>query len=175
MDMRVLLAAVLLLAAVACGGDAGGDESFAVYHLERALGRPGEEGELRCGPPRSCPGVIAQPAPREVRYEVLAPPGLGEESIDRASAPATATPVSVMFTVAGTAAFARLTREIARYGGRDQGWHHLAVVLGGEVIAYPHVDFDAYPNGIVGAPGLQLTAVDAADARALARRLRGDQ
>ena len=174
MDMRVLLAAVLLFAAPACGGEGSDAERFAIYHLERALGPPGDEGDVRCGPPRSCPGVVAQPAPREVRYEVLAPPALEENEIDRASAQATGNTVSVTFTAAGTAAFERLTREVARYGGRDQGWHHVVVVLGGEVIAYPHVDFDAYPNGIVDAPGLQLTALDAADARDLARRLRGD-
>jgi hypothetical protein len=172
-NVRVLLAAVLVLAVLGCGGD-GGRDDFALYHLEAAVGPPGDEGELRCGPPRTCPGVIAQPAPREVRYRLLAPPGVEDDAIVRGSAEALGSIVTVAFTAAGTAAFARLTREVARHGGRDQGWHHVAVVVGDELVAFPEVDFDAHPDGIAGAPGLSIRAVDAADARELARRLRGD-
>jgi hypothetical protein len=171
--VRVPLAAVVVLAALGCGGGPEA-ERFAVYHLEAAVGPPGLEGDLRCGPPRTCPGVVAQPAPREVRYRVLAPPVVGADAIVRATAAEVGSTVSVAFTPEGTAAFARLTRDVARHGGRDQGWHHLAIVVGDELVAFPEVDFDAYPDGIAGAPGLSISAVDAADARDLAERLRGD-
>ena len=39
--------------------------------------------------------------------------------------------------------------------------------------AFPEVDFDAYPDGIPDAPGLQLAASSDAHARELVRRLRG--
>jgi hypothetical protein len=172
--MRVLLAAVLVAAVLGCAGGTEG-EPIAVYHLELALGPPGEEGELRCGPPRSCPGVVSQPAPREVRYEVLAPPGVDADDVERATARSAGTAVSVALTASGREAFARLTREVARYGARDQGWHHLAIVVGGEVVAFPEVDFDAHPDGVADARGIELSAVDPADAAALARRLRGDR
>jgi hypothetical protein len=169
--MRVLLAAVLLAALLGCGGGKEG-ESFAVYHLELAIGPAGEEGELRCGPPRACPGVVAQESPREVRYEVLAPPGVDEDDVDRTTARSAGTAVSVALTASGREAFARLTREVARYGGRDQGWHHLAVVVGDEIVAFPEIDFDAYPDGIPDAPAVELTAVDPDDAAELAMRIR---
>lgn len=162
----------LLLVGAACGG--GGDgESLAVYHLEEAIGPPRGEGELRCGPPRSCPGVVAQPAPREVRYDVRGPPGLDDSGIDRDRVRALGSVVSVPLTAEGTAAFARLTREVARTGGRDQGWHHFAVVVGDEIVAFPEVDFDAYPDGIADAPNVTISAVSPEDALELARRLGG--
>ena len=168
-----MLAAVLLLATLGCGGADGG-ERFAVYHLELALGPPGTDGELRCGPARiACPGVVAQPAPAEVRYEVLAEPALDDGAVDRDGVRAEGSLLVVPLTAAGTEAFAALSREVAHYGERDQAWHHLAVVIGDEVVAFPQVDFDQYPDGLPDAPSLQLTAVDAADARELARRLRG--
>lgn len=164
----------LLVAGAACGGGGGADpERVRIYHLELALSRPGAEGELRCGPPRSCPGVVAQPAPRARRYAVLAPPGVGEDGIAGESAEAVGSTVSIPFAAGGSAAFARLTRDVARYGARDQGWHHLAVVVGDEIVAFPEVDFDAYPNGIPDAAGLSISALDADDARDLAARLRG--
>jgi hypothetical protein len=173
-NMRVLLAVMLLLVAFGCAGDRGGVDGFAVYHLELALGPVGEEGDLRCGPPRSCPGVVAQPAPREVRYAVLGPPGVGGDAIDRDTTRALGSTVSVALTPSGRAAFTRLTREVARYGGRDQAWHHLAIVVGDEIVAFPEIDFDDHPDGITNAPAIQITAVDDADARELVRRLRGD-
>jgi hypothetical protein len=170
---RLLCCGLLALAVCGCGGEDSA-EPFALYHLELALSAPGAEGEVRCGPPRACPGVVRQPAPEEVRYRVLASPHLDDEEIDRDSAEALGSTVSVAFTAEGTDAFARLTRDVARYGGRDQGWHHLAVVVGDELVAFPEVDFDAYPDGIADAPGFSISALDPDDALDLARRLRGD-
>ena len=167
-----VLVGLLLLVSVGCG-DGDGAERFALYHLETAIGRPGAEGELRCGPPRAeCPGVI-HPR-RDVHYDVLAEPGLEGDRIDRAGVEAEGELVVIPFTADGTAAFGRLTLEVARYGGRDQGWHHIAVVVGDEIVAFPEVDFDQYPNGIPNAPSLQLTTASVADARDLVERLRDD-
>jgi hypothetical protein len=168
---------MLLLLCGACGGgggDGGERQRFALYHLETAIGPPGAKGELRCGPPRPvCPGVITQPPPAEVHYELLGAPDLGDEAIERAGLRAHGKTLSIPFTAAGTAAFARLTREVAHYGARDQGWHHVAVVVGDEIVAFPEIDFDKYPDGIAHAPAVQFAAASEDDARNLAERLRG--
>jgi hypothetical protein len=166
---------MLLLLCGACGGGDGGErQRFALYHLETAIGPPGAKGELRCGPPRPvCPGVITQPPPAEVHYELLGAPALGDDAIERAGVRAEGKTVSISFTAAGTAAFARLTREVAHYGARDQGWHHVAVVVGDEIVAFPEIDFDKYPDGIAHAPAVQVAAASEDDARNLAERLRG--
>ena len=79
----------------------------------------------------------------------------------------------VDLTAHGRQAFAPLTKEAARVGGRDQGWHHLAVVVGDEIVAFPEIDFDAYPDGFPDAPGIQFVAASDADARQLVKLLRG--
>ena len=180
-NMKGVLAGLLLLLCAGCGGDDGGDERFALYHLEAAIGPPGEEGELRCGPPREvCPGILEESPTRVFRYPVLAKPALTTEDIDRSSARRAAdrstgtAVVLVDLTTEGTAAFARLTKEAARVGGRDQAWHHVAVVVGDEIVAFPQIDFDVYPDGIPDSPEVQIAAANDADARDLVQRLRGD-
>ena len=169
----VVLCGLLLLAGAACGGGDGG-ERFELYHLETAIGPPGADGELRCGPPRAeCPGVITQRPRTEARYQLLTEPGLEGDDIEREGVAAVGASVSIPFTAAGTEAFRRLTREVAREGGRDQGWHHVAVVVGDEIVAFPEVDFDVYPDGFPDAPGIEFTAANGAEARALVERLRG--
>lgn len=172
----MVLGGLLLLLCLGCGGDGPGGERFAIYHLEAAIGRPGDEGELRCGPPRRvCPGVVAQPPPRTFRYRVLAAPALTDDDIIRSTVRrAGRSGVTVAFTAEGSDAFARLTRVAARVGGRDQTWHHVAVVVGDEIVAFPQIDFDDYPDGIRDAPSLQFQAVGPADARDLVQRLRGE-
>jgi hypothetical protein len=177
--MKVVLAGLLLVLCAGCGGDDRDGEPFAIYHLETAIGRPSSEGELRCGPPRVvCPGVVEQPPPRVFRYAVLRAPALTGEDIDRstvrrASDSETGAPLVVVdLTPEGSKAFARVTKEAARIGGRDQGWHHVAVVVGDEIVAFPEIDYDDYPDGLTNAPGIQIVAASAADARALVRRLR---
>jgi len=179
--MRVILAGLLFLLCVGCGGDDREGERFELYHLETAVGRPGNDGELRCGPPRpACPGVVKQPPPLTFRYPLTAAPAVTSDEIDRATIrratdPTTGMPVVIVeLTAAGSEAFARLTKEVARIGGRDQAWHHVAVVVGDEIVAFPQIDFDEYPDGIEDAPGIQIAAASSADARDLVRRLRGD-
>ena len=176
----MVLGGLLLLLGLGCGGDERDAERIAVYHLETSIGDPGEEGELRCGPPRLvCPGVVRQPPPRTFRYRVRRDPALADDDVVRSTARratdlATGMPVVVVeFTVRGREEFARLTREAARVGGRDQTWHHIAVVVGDEIVAFPQIDFDDYPDGITDAPALQFSAASDADARDLVARVRG--
>jgi hypothetical protein len=170
-----VLGGLLLLAGAACAVRDHGSERFELYHLESTIGPPGEDGELRCGPPRPvCPGVLQQPPLRVVRYEVRGPPALTGDDIDRTGVASVAAVVTIPLTADGRRAFARVTKEAARVGGRDQGWHHIAVVVGDEIVAFPEIDFDVYPNGIPDAPAIQLTATSAADARDLVERLRGE-
>ena len=123
--------------------------------------------------------MLQQPPRHDYHYAVRKVPALTGDDILRDSVraiPGTAAgehQVTVALTSVGRRAFARLTKEVARTGGRDQGWHHVAVVVGDEVIAFPEIDFDQYPNGIPNAPSLQLTAASAADADDLVERLRG--
>jgi preprotein translocase subunit SecD len=177
-NMRAVLAGLLLLAGFGCGG--GGGERFGVYHLESAIGRPGSTGELRCGPPRQvCPGVVQQPPPHAFRYAVLADPALTADDIVRSTvrrgtdSSTGEALVIVDLTAEGTEAFANVTKEAARFGGRDLGWHHVAVVVGDEIVAFPQIDYDSYPDGLPGAPSIHIVAASDADARDLVRRLRG--
>jgi hypothetical protein len=179
--MKVVLAGLLLLVCLGCGGQDSGGARFAIYHLETTIGRPGDEGDLRCGPPRIvCPGVVQQPPPRSFRYPVNGAPALTAAGIDRtavrqATDPETGAPVVVVgLNAEGRKAFAGVTREAARIGGRDQVWHHVAVVVDDEIVAFPEIDYDDYPDGFPDAPAVQIVAASEADARELVQRLRGD-
>jgi hypothetical protein len=178
-NMRLVLVGLLLLC-LGCGGHDQDGEQFAIYHLEAAIGRPGDVGELRCGPPRVvCPGVVAQPPPRTFRYEVKGSPALSSADIDRSTVRETTDAesggplVTVDLTAQGSRAFARVTKEAARFGGRDVGWHHVAVVVGDEIVAFPEIDYDRYPDGFADAPAIQIAVASDVDARNLVRRLRG--
>lgn len=176
----MVLAGLLLLSCVGCAGDAREGDELRLYHLETAIGPPRADGELRCGPPRTaCPGVVQQPAPHEFRYAVRGEPALTNDDIDLtsvrwASNPERGAPVvRIDLTAAGREAYARLTKEAARVGGRDQAWHHVAVVVGDEIVAFPEVDYDDHPDGIAAARRIEVVAASDADARDLVRRLRG--
>jgi len=173
--MKVVLAGLLLLVCLGCGGRDQDGERFEIYHLELAIGPPGEEGELRCGPPRAaCPGVVEQPPPRLFRYAIRQEPALTGDEILRDTASVSAGPaVTVELTAEGRTAFAQVTREAARIGGRDQGWHHVAIVVGDEIVAFPQIDYDEFPDGFTDAPAIRFVAVSEVDARELVRRLRG--
>ena len=170
----------LLLAAAACGGGRDG-ERFELYHLESAIGPPGVNGELRCGPPRpQCPGVLERPPTRVFRYRVRGRAAVTGDEIDRktvqrvAAAAEEAPALRVALTPEGRRAFARLTKEVARIGERDLGWHHVAIVVGDEIVDFPEVDFDVYPNGFADARTIRIVAASDADADELVERLRGD-
>jgi hypothetical protein len=170
----LVLSGLLLLAGVACDADEQSSEPFALYHLEGTIGPPGKHGELRCGPPRpECPGVLQQPPPQVFRYEVRGPPALTDRDVDRAGIHSAARAVTVPLTASGRKAFARVTKSAARIGGRDQGWHHVAIVVGDEIVAFPEIDFDVYPNGITDARAVTFEVEDSAGARRVVERLRG--
>ena len=169
-----VLGGLLLLTGAACAVRDHGGERFELYHLESTIGPPGDDGDLRCGPPRAvCPGVLQQPPRRVFRYEVRGPPALTGADIERSGVRSASAVVTIPLTPEGRHAFSRVTREAARIGGRDQGWHHVAVVVGDEIVAFPEIDFDVYPNGIPDAPAIQIVATNSADARDLVERLRG--
>jgi hypothetical protein len=68
-----ILAALLALGLVGCGGDDDATESegvrFAVYDSEKQIGERDEDGSLRCGPPRAlCPPALINPT-GTYRYE----------------------------------------------------------------------------------------------------------
>ena len=44
--------------------------------------------------------------------------------------------------------------------------------MGDEIVAFPEIDFDVYPDGIPNAPAIQFPAASAADAGDLVERLR---
>jgi preprotein translocase subunit SecD len=177
--MRVVLAGLLIVLCLGCGGGEGDGEPFAIYHLETAIGPPGKEGELWCGPPTVvCPGVVKQPPPRVFRYAVRAAPAVTGEELDRSSVRQDIDPddrpvVVLELTVEGRRAFAELTQEAARFGARDQALHHIVVVVGDEIVAFPGIDFDAYPDGISAQSGVQVGVATVSGARDLVRRLRG--
>jgi hypothetical protein len=181
-NMKVVLAGLLLLACFGCGREEPEGAPFAIYHLEATIGPPGDEGDLRCGPPRAvCPGVVEQPPRHAFRYPVTGEPALTDDEIVRSSVRRTTDletgtrAVFVALTAEGTEAFARVTKVAARVGGRDQTWHHIAVVVDDEIVSFPEIDFDDYPDGLTDAPGIQIVAASDADARDLVRRLRGDR
>ena len=51
--------------------------------------------------------------------------------------------------------------------------HGVTVVVGDEIVAFPEIDYDDFPNGFPDAPGIQIIAASDADALDLVRRLRG--
>jgi hypothetical protein len=173
--MKVVHAGLLLLVCLGCGSQDSDGAQFAVYHLEMAIGPPGAEGDLRCGPPRAaCPGVVEQPPPRVFRYAIRQEPALTGDDILRDTVSHSARlAVTVELTAEGRTAFAQVTREAARLGGRDQGWHHVAIVVGDEIVAFPQIDYDEYPDGFPDAPAIQFVVESEVDARELVRRLRG--
>ena len=113
--------------------------------------------------------MVEQPPPRTFRYARIGEPALTEDHIVRSTARRAV--VRVELSAEGTAAFAKVTKEAARTGGRDQAWHHVAVVVGDEIVAFPQIDYDAHPDGIADAPAIRIIAASEADAEDLVRRL----
>ncbi len=96
--------------------------------------------------------MLQRPPQHDYHYAVRKAPALTGDDIVRDSvrtSPGTAAGeelVTLELTSDGRLAFARLTKEVARTGGRDQGWHHIAVVVDDEIVAFPEIDFDVYPG-----------------------------
>ncbi len=100
--------------------------------------------------------------------------GIDPASARRSTDPETGDPLVIVdFTADGAAAFSQVTKEAARTGGRDQAWHHVAVIVGDEIVAFPQVDYDAFPDGIASAPSIHIVAASGADADRIVGLLRG--
>ncbi|HTU79567.1 MAG TPA: protein translocase subunit SecD [Solirubrobacteraceae bacterium] len=73
--------------------------------------------------------------------------------------------VSFGFTSYGKKVFERVTKEIAHRGqeaqlpgvGHEQALQHFAVVLDGQLITVPSIDFSQYPEGIDASTGSQIS------------------
>ena len=73
--------------------------------------------------------------------------------------------VMVELTAGGHAAFADLTRDLARRGAERVGagaddleaMQHLAIVIDDRIVAVPFINFREAPDGIDGAGGAQIT------------------
>jgi preprotein translocase subunit SecD len=86
--------------------------------------------------------------------------------------------VTFDLTASGQAAFARVTKLLARRGagntpaGGQPDFQHFAIVLNDGVVFAPLVDFNRYPNGITRSPGSKIAGgFTTASARVLASLL----
>jgi hypothetical protein len=79
----------------------------------------------------------------------------------------------VGFTSEGAAKFCRLTRDLARRGARLHREQHFAFAAGLAIYARPRVDHRANPEGICGAPGVEVSGMRPALARVVALGIRG--
>jgi hypothetical protein len=88
--------------------------------------------------------------------------------------------VTMEFTAAGKQRFAELTRAVARRGAESADTssnptvssHHFAIVLDGELVSTPFINYEELPDGIDGEDGAQLSGGFAEqETRDLARML----
>ena len=172
-----ILAALLALGLAACGGDeepASEGVRFAVYDSEGQLGDRANDGSLRCGPPRAlCPPALIEPT-GTYRYEPEGEPALDETAVAGAGvAESEGAPiVTVDLTTEGAQAFQDLTKRIATAGSEAGRTHHVAIVVGDEIVALASVDATNYPEGIQ-TTQIQFFAAGQADAEAIAARING--
>ncbi len=64
--------------------------------------------------------------------------------------------VTMQFSDAGRAAFAEVTGDIARRGALRGELQRFAIVLDGEIVSTPTIDFNEFPTGIGGRNGAQI-------------------
>jgi SecD/SecF fusion protein len=116
-------------------------------------------------------GKITQPSPNS--YYVLndAPVLTGsdithpQQGFDEGAGGTRAPDVNIGFTSQGKPIFERITREIARRGqetqlpgmSREEAMQHFAIVLDGQLITVPSIDYTQYPEGIDAAQGSQIS------------------
>ena len=121
-------------------------------------------------------------APNARFYVLRGPPALSEADVTNpraGSVPNTGTPIVAFdFTAPGRRAFGQLTANVARRGERASGLgqtlnQHFAIVLDGQLITVPFINFEQYPDGINGDHGADisgnLTSQSAADLAILLR------
>ena len=177
----VARAALLLVVLAPLLGGCGGVERDALwlYHLEEQVRGPAPFGQLSCGPPTPrCPDVEGDPG-GVLRYGLRGDPAVGGtdfavRTLTVRTDPATGAPVLLVpFSRDGARRFEAFTRELARDGAEQGEPQHVAVVLDREILAFPAIDPDAYPEGLPGAPGLQIALATRAQAERVAAKLRG--
>ncbi|MHB1835729.1 MAG: SecDF P1 head subdomain-containing protein, partial [Solirubrobacteraceae bacterium] len=82
------------------------------------------------------------------------------------------------FTAAGRRAFQKLTATIAHRGqdvsvGGQKLYQHFAVAVDGQLVTIPQINFEQYPDGVIGANGADITgALTRNSAREIAAMLR---
>jgi hypothetical protein len=176
--VRWLLITLVLLAG-ACGGGEKENvprSAIAVYHLEVDLRGPSPLGEIVCLPaagacPNGAPGEMAQ-------YLVVAGARLDGDDVEREKTrtdfdPATGQPVVLLsLTESGAQTFRGLSKSIARAGRSSGSPHHIAVVVDGELVGWPALDYEAFPNGFEHASSVKIAFGDEAAAKRLVERVR---
>src|SRR5215207_7206930 len=139
------LALTLVLLPAACGG--GGQEeaearpAVAIYHFERDLRGPNPIGEIVCVPAAgACPNGRPQ---EQAEYLVVSGARLDGDDVDgeqtRADRdPASGQPVVILeLTANGAEKLRDLSRRMAQAGRAAGSPHHIAIVVGGELVGWP--------------------------------------
>lgn len=132
---------------------------------------------LRCGGGTAyCPGGLGSPGKGFVYYLVKNTPEMTGADVLRGRTRADIDPntgesiVLMQFTRHGAGVFLRVTKAAARRGkalwirahrrGAPQNYFQsFAMVLDGRILSNPTVDFQAYPNGVTGTNGVELTGL----------------
>lgn len=159
----------------------------------RILGTPPGTVVLECGIGEVvCPGVEVENPSRDSYYLIRHDPPRAPE-LDGADLEPEGTRsdfdsvtgepiVTMQFTAAGAA---RFTEMSARTAGRGKqlsqasnidpilSLQHFAIVLDRQITSWPSIDWEAYPDGVSGEHGIQITGIfDPDEARSLATALR---
>ncbi len=92
----------------------------------------------------------------------------GVDVSDIASADLSGDYVGVNLTEAGSRAYTALTREVAEDGALDGKAHRTAIVVDGELVIAPEIDYETHPTGFTDLSGLQFPAGTEDDARRMA-------
>jgi len=80
--------------------------------------------------------------------------------------------VSLSFTGDGRKKFAENTRQLASDGRLKGELQHFAVILDGNIVSRPSVDYNQYPNGIDGNGGAEITgSFSRSEAQTLAKQI----
>ena len=173
---------VAVLALVGCGGAEDGGASIAFYHLEAQIRGPVDNGgDVTCGETAVvCPGAADEGGPATYEYAVTGDPALTQDDVvtDRAQALVAditgQAAVTLDLTEGGAKAFHDFTRELVRIGRERASPQHIAVVVGGEIVSWPSIAYEEYPDGLTGANGVQFAVATVDDAQRLARAIRGE-
>ena len=81
--------------------------------------------------------------------------------------------VYVDFTDAGASRFCRLTHSLAHGGRTVRKQQSFVVEINGREQSRPMIDHEATPDGICGAPGIQIDGLPLVEAHALVEKIRG--